>query len=196
MSGTDYWGVFLSPEVAEEIELLAAGSSTPPVPETILSTLLFTDIVGSSERAASLGDRAWRDLLARHHAAVRRELARFRGREQDTAGDGFLVTFDGPGRAVACAHAVIAAVEPLGLAVRVGIHTGECELHDGKPAGLALAVGARICALAGTGQVLVSRTVKDLVAGSGFAFAAAGEHDLKGIPERWPLLAVAPPSTS
>jgi class 3 adenylate cyclase/pimeloyl-ACP methyl ester carboxylesterase len=195
VSGTDYWGVFLSPDVAEEIELLAAGSSTPPVPETILSTLLFTDIVGSSERAASLGDRAWRDLLAHHHAAVRREVARFRGREQDTAGDGFLVTFDGPGRAIACAHAVIAAVEPLGLELRVGIHTGECELHDGKPAGLALAVGARICAHAGTGQVLVSRTVKDLVAGSGFAFALAGEHDLKGIPERWPLYAVAPAGT-
>jgi class 3 adenylate cyclase/pimeloyl-ACP methyl ester carboxylesterase len=192
VSGSDYWGVFLSPEVVDEIELLAAGLSAPLVPESVLSTVLFTDIVGSSERAASLGDRAYRDLLASHHAAVRRELARFRGGEQDTAGDGFLATFDGPARAIACAHAIIAAVEPLGLEVRAGIHTGECELNDGKPAGLALAVGARICALAGPGEVLVSRTVKDLVAGSGFAFAPAGEHDLKGIPDRWQLYRAAP----
>ncbi len=191
VSGSDYWGVFLSPEVADEIELLAAGLSAPLVPESVLSTVLFTDIVGSSERAASLGDRAYRDLLASHHAAVRRELARFRGHEQDTAGDGFLATFDGPARAIACAHAIVSAVETLGLEVRAGIHTGECELNDGKPAGLALAVGARICALAGSGQVLVSRTVKDLVAGSGFAFASAGEHDLKGIPDRWQLYEAA-----
>jgi class 3 adenylate cyclase/pimeloyl-ACP methyl ester carboxylesterase len=192
VSGLDYWGVFLSPEIVDEIELLAAGASAPLVPETILSTVLFTDIVGSSEHAARLGDRAWRDLLARHHAAVRRELARFRGQERDTAGDGFLATFDGPGRAIACAHAVIAAVAPLGLEVRAGIHTGECELHDGKPAGLALAVGARVCALAAPGHVLVSRTVKDLVAGSGFVFEPAGEHDLKGIPDRWALFSAAP----
>ncbi len=192
VSGADYWGVFLSPEVVDEIELLAAGLSAPFVPESVLSTVLFTDIVESSEHAATLGDREWRDLLARHHAAVRRELARFRGREQDTAGDGFLATFDGPARAITCAHAVTAAVEPLGLQVRAGIHTGECELHDGKPAGLALAIGARICALAEPGQVLVSRTVKDLVAGSGFTFASAGNHDLKGIPDRWQLYEAAP----
>jgi class 3 adenylate cyclase/pimeloyl-ACP methyl ester carboxylesterase len=194
VSGTDYWGVFLSPEVVDEIELLAAGSSAPLVPESILSTVLFTDIVRSSELALRLGDRAWRDLLSRHHAAVRRELARFRGREQDTAGDGFLATFDGPARAIACARAVIAAVEPLGLQVRAGIHTGECELNDGKPAGLALAIGARICAVAEPGQVLVSRTVKDLVAGSGFIFTSAGDHDLKGIPDRWQLYEAAPES--
>lgn len=192
VSGTDYWGVFLSPEVVDEIDLLAAGLSAPLVPESILSTVLFTDIVQSSERVAGLGDLAWRDLLARHHATVRRELARFRGREQDTAGDGFLATFDGPARAISCAHAVIAAVEPLGLQVRAGIHTGECELNDGKPAGLALAIGARICALAGPGQVLVSRTVKDLVAGSGFTFVSAGNHQLKGIPDRWQLYEAAP----
>ena len=176
----------------DEIDLLAAGLSAPLVPESILSTVLFTDIVQSSERVAGLGDLAWRDLLARHHATVRRELARFRGREQDTAGDGFLATFDGPARAISCAHAVIAAVEPLGLQVRAGIHTGECELNDGKPAGLALAIGARICALAGPGQVLVSRTVKDLVAGSGFTFVSAGNHQLKGIPDRWQLYEAAP----
>lgn len=191
VSGGDYWGVFLSPEVVDEIELLTAGLSAPLVPESILSTVLFTDIVRSSERAVSLGDRTWRDLLARHHATVRRELARFRGREQDTAGDGFLATFDGPARAISCAHAVIAAVEPLALQVRAGVHTGECELNDGKPAGLALSIGARICALAEPGQVLVSRTVKDLVAGSGFTFISAGDHELKGIPDRWQLYEAA-----
>jgi class 3 adenylate cyclase/pimeloyl-ACP methyl ester carboxylesterase len=192
VSGLDYWGVFLSPEIVDELELLAAGSAGPLVPDTILSTVLFTDIVGSSMHAATLGDRAWRDLLARHHAAVRRELARFRGQELDTAGAGFLAAFDGPGRAIACAHAVIAAVQRLGLDVRAGIHTGECELHDGKPAGLALAIGARICGLAPPGRVLISRTVKDLVAGGGFAFEPAGEHDLKGIPDRWTLYLAAP----
>jgi class 3 adenylate cyclase len=188
VSGHDYWGVFLSPEVADEIEQLVAGEAAPTVPESVLTTVMFTDIVGSSERATALGDRAWRDLLAQHHTAVRRELARFRGQERDTAGDGFFATFDGPARAIRCAQAVIDAVGSLGLDLRVGIHTGECELHDGKVAGVALATGARICSSAAAGEVLVSRTVKDLVAGSGLEFVERGRHDLKGVGE-WELLA-------
>ena len=140
------------------------------MPDSVLTTVLFTDIVGSTERAAELGDRAWRDLLARHHASVRRELARFRGEELDTAGDGFFATFDGPARAIRCAQAIVAHVGELGLDLRAGLHTGECELHDGKLAGIAVSVGARVAAEAGPGEVLVSSTVKDLVAGSGIEF--------------------------
>ena len=190
MSGNDWWGVFLSLDIADELERLVAGETAPAVPESVLTTLLFTDIVGSSERAGELGDRAWRDLLAQHHAAVRRELALFRGEERDTAGDGFFATFDGPARAVRCAQAMIEAVRPLGLELRAGIHTGECELHEGKVAGIALAIGARVCAAAGVGEVLVSRTVKDLVAGSGLVFEERGHRTLKGVGE-WELFAVA-----
>jgi class 3 adenylate cyclase len=186
VSGNDYWGIFLSPEIAEELERLAAGEAGPKVPDSILATLLFTDIVGSSERAVELGDRAWRDLLASHNAAVRRELARFRGQERDTAGDGFFATFDGPARAIRCAQAAIEAAEPLGLGLRAGVHTGECELHEGKVAGVALTIGARVCAAAGPGEVLVTRTVKDLVAGSGIEFADRGRQELKGVGE-WEL---------
>jgi class 3 adenylate cyclase/pimeloyl-ACP methyl ester carboxylesterase len=189
VSGHDYWGVFLSHEVVDEIEHLVAGKAAPLVPESILTTVLFTDIVGSSARATTLGDSAWRDLLSEHHASVRRELARFRGQERDTAGDGFFATFDGPARAIRCAHAVIEAVRPLGLELRTGIHTGECELHEGKVAGVALSTGARICASAHAGEVLVSRTVKDLVAGSGLEFTGRGHHELKGVGE-WELFAV------
>jgi class 3 adenylate cyclase len=159
------------------------------VPESVLTTLLFTDIVGSSQLAVRLGDREWRELLARHHASVRRELARFRGDERDTAGDGFFATFDGPARAIRCAQAVIEAMRPLEIAVRAGIHTGECELHEGKVAGVALAVGSRISATAHSSEVLVSRTVKDLVAGSGIQFHDRGHHELKGVGQ-WELHAV------
>ncbi len=190
VSGTDYWGMFLSPEIADELERLAAGEIGPTVPDSVLTTLLFTDIVGSTTRAAELGDRAWRDLLARHHAAVRRELARFRGEERDTAGDGFFATFDGPARAIRCGQAMLESVRALGLELRAGIHTGECELHEGKVAGVALSIGARICATAGVGELLVSRTVKDLVAGSGLAFEDRGLHELKDVGE-WELYAVA-----
>ena len=190
VSGTDYWGMFLSPEIADELERLAAGEIGPTVPDSVLTTLLFTDIVGSTTRAAELGDRAWRDLLARHHAAVRRELARFRGEERDTAGDGFFATFDGPARAIRCGQAMLESVRALGLELRAGIHTGECELHEGKVAGVALSIGARICATAGAGELLVSRTVKDLVAGSGLAFEDRGLHELKDVGE-WELYAVA-----
>ncbi len=189
VSGSDYWGVFLSLDIAEEIERLVAGEVAPRVPESVLTTILFTDIVQSSERASELGDRAWRDLLQQHHAAVRRELGRFRGLERDTAGDGFFATFDGPARAIRCAQAVLGVTRSLGLELRAGVHTGECELHEGKVAGVALAVGARVCSEAGTGEVLVSRTVKDLVAGSGMTFETRGTRELKGVGE-WELYSV------
>jgi class 3 adenylate cyclase len=160
------------------------------VPESVLTTVLFTDIVGSTERAAALGDRAWRDLLAQHHAAVRRHLARFRGEELDTAGDGFFATFDGPARAIRCAQAVVADLGELGLHLRAGLHTGECEQHDGKLAGIAVSIGSRVAAEAGAGEVVVSRTVKDLVAGSGIEFEERGMRALKGVPGEWMLYAV------
>jgi class 3 adenylate cyclase/pimeloyl-ACP methyl ester carboxylesterase len=189
VSGNDYWGIFLSPEIPDEVDRFVAGEQMPFVPETVLTTLLFTDIVGSTERAAKLGDSAWRDLLKRHHAAVRRELARFRGEERDTAGDGFFATFDGPARAIRCAHAIDAAVADLGLQVRAGIHTGECELHEGKVAGIAVSIGARAAAHARPREVIVTQTVSDLVAGSGFAFADRGVKQLKGVPGEWRLYA-------
>jgi class 3 adenylate cyclase len=158
--------------------------------ERVLATILFTDIVGSTELAARLGDAEWRALLERHHAIVRRELARYEGRELDTVGDGFFATFEGPARAVQAATAMVDALHPLELQIRAGLHTGECEISDGKLAGLAVSIGARIAALAAPGEVLVSSTVKDLVAGAGLRFAERGEHELKGIPETWRLFAV------
>ena len=143
---------WIDDEVAAELERFLSGREEPPVPDSVLTTVLFTDIVGSTERAAELGDRAWRDLLARHHAAVRRELARFRGEELDTAGDGFFATFDGPARAIRCAQAIVAGVGELGLELRAGLHTGECELHDGKPAGIAVSIGARVAGEAAPGR--------------------------------------------
>jgi class 3 adenylate cyclase len=159
-------------------------------PDRVLATVLFTDIVGSSEKAASLGDRAWRETLERHHELVRRQLIRFRGREVDTAGDGFFASFDGPARAIGCACAVVQAMPELDLEVRAGLHTGECELVDGKVVGIAVHTGARVAANAKPGEVLVSSTVKDLVAGSGIAFQDRGAHELKGIPGEWRLFAV------
>ena len=159
-------------------------------PDRVLATVLFTDIVGSSEQAATLGDRAWRDLLQRHHELVRRQLLRFRGKEVDTAGDGFFASFDGPARAVRCGCAIVDAMPELGLRVRVGVHTGECETMDGKVTGIAVHTGARIASLAQPGSVLVSSTVKDLVAGSDISFHERGEHELKGIPGTWRLYAV------
>ncbi len=159
-------------------------------PERILATVLFTDIVGASEQLATLGDRAWGELLQRHHDLVRRQLLRFRGNEIDTAGDGFFASFDGPARAIRCARAISQAVHELGLQVRVGLHTGECERIDGKVAGIAVHTGARIAAQAQPGEVLVSSTVKDLVAGSGITFLDHGAAVLKGIPGQWRLYAV------
>ncbi len=153
--------------------------------DRVLATVLFTDIVGSSERAAELGDRAWKQVVEQHHARVRALLGRYRGHEVDTAGDGFFATFDGPGRAVRCAQAIVRSVGALGIEVRAGVHTGEVETINGKAGGLAVMIGARIGALAGPSEVLGSQTVRDLTAGSGIAFEDAGEHELKGVPDRW-----------
>ena len=177
-------------EILDEVEEFLTGVRRGPEPDRVLATVLFTDIVGSTERAATVGDRRWRELLDAHHAAVRRELERFRGREIDTAGDGFLATFDGPARAIRCAQAVRDGIETLGLAIRAGLHTGECEMHGEAVAGIAVHMGARVAALAGSGEVLVSSTVKDLVAGSGIEFEDRGVHELKGIPGEWRLYAV------
>jgi class 3 adenylate cyclase len=157
--------------------------------DRVLATVLFTDIVDSTKRAVELGDRRWRQLLNTHDAAVRRELERFRGREVDTAGDGFFATFDGPARAVRCAISIGDAVRELGLDLRAGIHTGECELDGPKVRGIAVHTGARVASLAAPGEVLVSRTVKDLVAGSGLDFVDRGVHELKGVPGEWRLYA-------
>jgi class 3 adenylate cyclase len=153
--------------------------------DRVLATVLFTDIVGSTQKATAAGDRGWKELLERHHGVVRGLLARYRGQEVDTAGDGFLATFDGPARAVRCAWSIAEAVQPLGIEIRAGCHTGEVETIDGKVGGIAVNIGARVAALAGSSEVLVSSTVKDLVAGSGLAFEDAGEHELKGVPDRW-----------
>jgi len=164
-------------------------------PDRVLATVLFTDIVGATARAVELGDRAWRALLEKHHAEVRRQLSRFRGKEIDTAGDGFFATFDGPARAILCACAVRDALIELGLDVRAGLHAGECEMVDGKLSGVAVHTGARIAAQAGPGDVLVSSTVKDLVAGSELEFEDRGIHELKGIPGDWRLYAVGDPTS-
>ena len=191
VSGSDYLEIFLSPDIVEEIERFVAGEEAPSVPESVLATVMFTDIVNSTDHAARIGDRAWRDLLARHHAIVRRELSRYRGHERDTAGDGFFATFDGPARAIGAAQAITNGVRTLGLEARIGIHVGECELHDDKIAGLAVNIGSRVAANAGASEVLVSQTVRDLVAGSGISFGDRGIHELKGIPGSWQLFAVA-----
>jgi class 3 adenylate cyclase len=173
-----------------ETERFVSRHGRPEEPDRVLVTVLFTDIVGSTERAAEIGDSAWRGLLERHHALVRGQLANFRGREIDTAGDGFFASFDGPARAVRCAAAIRDEVRALGLEIRAGIHTGECELAVGKIAGLAVNIGARVAALARPGEVLATSTVRDLVAGSGLRFDDRGEHELKGVPESKRLFAV------
>jgi class 3 adenylate cyclase len=176
--------------IPREVEAFLSSTRADPVLDTVLATVLFTDIVDSTTRAATLGDRAWRNLLQDHHVAIRRELARFRGEELDTAGDGFFASFDGPARAIRAAQAIVGGVRELGLEIRAGIHTGECELHDGKIAGIAVSMGARVAASAAPGEVVVSSTVKDLVAGSGIEFEDRGEHELKGVPGQWRLYAV------
>jgi pimeloyl-ACP methyl ester carboxylesterase len=173
----------------DEIEEFLTGVRPVREADRVLATVLFTDIVGSTERATELGDRAWRDVLEQHQADVRRELTRWRGREVDTAGDGFLATFDGPARAIRCGFAVADEARRRGLEVRAGVHTGECELLGEKVAGIAVHTGARVAALAQSGEVLVSQTVKDLVAGSGIDFRERGEHELKGVPGRWRVYA-------
>ena len=177
--------------IVDEVEEFLTGVRHRPEPERVLATVLFTDIVNATETAAQLGDRAWRDLLTEHHALVRRELERFRGREIDTAGDGFLAAFDGPARAVRAACAMVDALRPLDLRIRAGLHTGECEVIGEKIGGIAVHIGARVAALAAPGEVLVSSTVKDLVAGSGLRFDSRGAQALKGVPGEWALFSVA-----
>jgi class 3 adenylate cyclase len=177
-------------EIVDEIQEFLTGVREPEQPDRVLATVLFTDIVGSTERARDLGDRGWRDLLDRHHAAVRHELTRFRGREIDTAGDGFFAVFDGPARGIRCARSIVAALREVGIEIRAGLHTGEVELAAGAVRGIAVHTGARVASLARPGEVLVSGTVKDLIAGSGIELLDRGVHQLKGIPGEWRVYAV------
>jgi class 3 adenylate cyclase len=177
-------------EILDEVEEFLTGVRRGPDPDRVLATVLFTDVVRSTERAAELGDKRWRELLASHHVAIRRQLAQWRGTEIDTTGDGFLATFDGPARAIRCACAARDAVRDLGLEIRAGLHTGEYEIFGPMIAGLTVHTGARVAALAGSGEVLVSSAVKDLVAGSGIELDDRGEHQLKGVPGVWRIYAV------
>jgi len=177
--------------LVDRIERFLASVGDSAEHDRVLATILFMDIVGSTERAAELGDRRWRQLLEQYHAAVRRELVRFRGRELDTVGDGFFASFDGPARGIRCASSVREALKPLTLQVRAGLHTGECEVIGMKLGGIAVHIGARVAAEAAADEVLVSSTVKDLVAGSGLSFESRGTRVLKGVPGEWPLYAVA-----
>jgi pimeloyl-ACP methyl ester carboxylesterase len=176
--------------LVDEIEEFVTGTRPAPEVDRVLSTVLFTDIVGSTVQQAARGDRAWRTVLVAHHAIVREALARWRGVENDTAGDGFYATFDGPARAIRCAVEVRDRVRSLDIEVRAGVHTGECDLLDGKHTGLTVSIGARIAASAGPSEVLVSQTVKDLVVGSGIAFDDRGAFSLKGVPDEWRLYGV------
>ncbi len=177
--------------ILDEVEEFLTGARHGPEIDRVLATVLFTDIVASTERVAELGDHRWRDLLESYLGLVRRQLAQFRGREIDTAGDGVFATFDGPARAIRCAFAIRTAVRQLGIEIRAGLHTGECEIIGDKVGGIAVHIGARVAAAAGAGEVLVSNTVKDLVAGSGITFESRGTHVLKGIPGEWFLYTVA-----
>jgi class 3 adenylate cyclase len=190
LPGEDHSLVTDAEDVVGEVEEFVTGTRRVPEPTRALLTVLFTDIVGSTELAAELGDAAWRELLSEHNRMVRAELARQNGREIKTVGDGFLATFDGPARAIWCAEAITEAVRALGVEVRAGVHTGETELLGDDIGGMAVHIAARVVGLAGSGEVLVTRTVRDLVAGSGIEFAERGVHDLKGVPGEWQVLAV------
>ena len=191
LDGGDHLYWVGKPDVTlNEIERFVTGTQAQPKSERVLATVIFTDIAGSTGRAAELGDERWTSLLMRHHDAVRREIERFRGREVKTVGDGFLVTFDGPARAIACACSIRDVAKQLGLDLRAGLHTGEIEISDSDVAGIAVHIGQRVSSLAEPGEVLVSRTVVDLVVGSGIEFADRGEHKLKGVPGSWKLFAV------
>jgi class 3 adenylate cyclase len=179
-----------SDAILDEIEEFLTGVRHSAEPDRVLATVLFTDVVGSTEKAVALGDRRWRDLLDHHHTIVRRNLNRFRGREVKTTGDGFLAVFDGPARSVRCACAIAEDIRPLGIEIRAGLHTGECEVMGDDYGGVAVHIGARVAALAGPGEVLVSSTVKDLVAGSGLRFTDQGSRALKGVPGEWRIFAV------
>jgi class 3 adenylate cyclase/pimeloyl-ACP methyl ester carboxylesterase len=188
--GEDFWGIFLSPEIPIEIERFIQGAEGPLIPDRLLTTLLFTDLVGSTALAADVGDAKWRELLAQHNAVVRRELLLHRGREVDTTGDGFFAIFDGPARAIHCADAIRRSLAELHLPVRAGVHTGECEILSDKPAGIAVHVAARIAALAKADEILVSATVCHLVAGSGIRFESRGARALAGVPDEVDLYSV------
>jgi class 3 adenylate cyclase len=181
-----------SEAVLGEIEEFLTGARSVAEPDRVLATVMFTDIVGSTERAGELGDARWRELLSAHQAAVRRELTRFGGREVKTLGDGFLASFDGPARAIRCGHAIAETARSAGVEVRIGLHCGEVEVMEDDVGGIAVHIAARVGALADAGEVLVTSTVKDLVAGSGIRFADRGAKQLKGIPDEWRLFAVAP----
>jgi pimeloyl-ACP methyl ester carboxylesterase len=189
LPGNDHLAIIDSDQIIDEVEEFLTGERHVREPDRVLATVMFTDIVGSTERAAELGDRRWRELVARHDALVRRELERHRGRPIKTLGDGFLATFDGPARGVRCAHAIAAGMRELGLEIRAGLHTGECELVGDDVAGMAVNIGARVASLAVANEVLVSGTVKDLVVGSGIEFTGRGAHQLKGVPGEWQLYA-------
>ncbi|HEV3407675.1 MAG TPA: adenylate/guanylate cyclase domain-containing protein [Gaiellaceae bacterium] len=190
LAGEDHAPWIDADQVVDEIQEFLTGVRPVAEPDRVLATVLFADVVRSTERAANLGDRRWRALLASFYAAVRNELDRFRGREIDTAGDGFFASFDGPARAIRCARAIHDAVRPLELELRSGVHTGECEVIGDKLGGIAVHIGARVAGAAQPGEVLVSSTVKDLVAGSGIEFEDRGVHALKGLPGDWRLFAV------
>ena len=191
LSGVDHIPFLGDAEaIVAEIEEFLTGGRAAPEPDRVLTTVLFTDIVESTQKAAQLGDRRWKELLGAHRTLVRRELTTFRGVERGTAGDGFMATFDGPARAIGCARSIVQGTSTQGLQVRAGIHTGECELVEDGLAGIALHIAARVAATAGPGEVLVSSTVKDLVAGSGIRFADMGSRPLKGVPEEWRLFRV------
>lgn len=192
LPGGDHWPWMGDSDAAiEEIEEFVTGTRSLREPDRVLATVLFTDIVDSTRRAADLGDRRWRDLLERHNQVVRKGLQRFHGVEVKTIGDGFLATFDGPARGIRCARAVVDEVGRLGIDLRAGLHTGECEAMNGDLGGVAVHIGARVAAKAEAGEVLVSSTVKDLVAGSEIIFQERGEYELKGVPGHWHLFAVA-----
>jgi class 3 adenylate cyclase len=191
LPGDDHSMLYESPDLAfGEMREFLTGTRAGPEPERILATVLFTDIVDSTHTAAEMGDNRWRQTLESHQRAVRRELGRHAGREVKSTGDGFLATFDGPARAIRCARAILDSSDELGIRVRAGLHTGECEAMGEDIGGIAVHIAARVSALAGPGEVLVSRTVKDLVAGSGIEFTDRGEHTLKGVPDTWRLHAV------
>ncbi len=178
------------PAILEAIRTFVGVEAPLPELDTILSTVLFTDVVGSTQKQASMGDHRWKALIEQHHAIVRKALQRWRGAESSTAGDGFYATFDGPARAIRCAMEIGHRVNDLGMEIRAGVHTGECELIDGQISGITVSIGSRIAAMAEASQVLVSQTVKDLVAGSGLVFEDRGAHELKGVPDRWRLYGV------
>jgi class 3 adenylate cyclase len=192
LQGGDHWPWMGDGDaVIDEIEEFVTGTRLVREPDRVLATVLFTDIVDSTRRAADLGDRRWRDVLERHNQVIRRRLETFRGHEVKTMGDGFLATFDGPARGIRCALEIVDELGTLGIDLRAGLHTGECEAMNGDLGGVAVHIGARVAAVARPREVLVSSTVKDLVAGSEIHFQDRGEHDLKGVPDRWRLFAVA-----